>query len=211
MSAPEHPNAARVAEFYAAMEAAADEEAAQAMMVDAFAEDAVWCHLGGCHHAATYEGRHAIISELMAAMVQDSAGSWAPTLVHVRAMGDELVLAHMTESAQIAGEHHERGECVAEEKRGRQMQSIEGTQHRIAMSQATSCTARSRGIRSRSPTTARASARTGLPALRAARRTSILPSSLLTKGCSLCRCSHSPSASVSGSRRTNFMRALESR
>lgn len=107
MTAPDHPNAARVAEFYAALDAATDPQAAHAMMVDAFAEDAVWHHLGRCHHAATYEGRAAIVTELMASMVQDSGGTWTPTLLHVRALGDELVVAHMTESAQIAGEHEE--------------------------------------------------------------------------------------------------------
>lgn len=107
MGTLEHPNAARIAEFYATLDAAVDQDAAHAMMVDAFAEGAVWYHLGGCHHAATYEGRNAIITELMAAMVQDSGGTWTPTLIDVQAMGDELVVAHMTESAEIAGEHHE--------------------------------------------------------------------------------------------------------
>jgi ketosteroid isomerase-like protein len=107
MHGPDHPNATRVTEFYANLDAATDPAAAHAMMVDAFVEDAVWHHLGDCHHAATYEGRDAIITELMASMVEDSAGTWTPALLHVRALGDEIVVAHMTESAEIDGEHHE--------------------------------------------------------------------------------------------------------
>lgn len=107
MHAPDHPNATRVAEFFGALDAAADAEAAHAMMVDAFAEDAVWHHLGDCHHAASYEGRDAIIAELMAAMMADSGGTWKPALLHVCALGDEIVVAHMTEAAEIGGEHHE--------------------------------------------------------------------------------------------------------
>jgi ketosteroid isomerase-like protein len=107
MTAPEHPNATRIAEFFAVMDAADDPEAAYAMLLDAFAEDAVWHHLGACHHAGTYRGRQAIIAEIMTSMIQDSGGTYAPTLLDVYAMGDELVVAHMSESAQIAGEHGE--------------------------------------------------------------------------------------------------------
>jgi hypothetical protein len=41
----------------------------------------------------------------MTPMIQDSGGTYAPTLLDVYALGDELVVAHMSESAQIAGEH----------------------------------------------------------------------------------------------------------
>jgi ketosteroid isomerase-like protein len=69
MTAPEHPNATRIAESFAVMDASTEPEAAYAVLVDAFAEDAVWHHLGDCHHAATYTGRDAIVNELMVAMM----------------------------------------------------------------------------------------------------------------------------------------------
>jgi ketosteroid isomerase-like protein len=106
MSGHEHPNADRVSEFYTTLAAATDGEAAHAMMVDAFAVDAVWHHLGECHHARTYEGRESIIADLMASMVSDSDGTWTPVPVSVQAFGDEIVVVHMSESADIHGERH---------------------------------------------------------------------------------------------------------
>ena len=62
------------------------------------------------------------------------------------------------------------------------MEGIDGTQQRIADVAGEILNARSRGIKSMSPTTARASVSARPPIRRAARSTSTRPSSLLTGG-----------------------------
>jgi len=107
MPTEDHPNCEQIRDVFASFNNSAEPGEASTVLESAFAEDAVWHHLGGdSPHAGRYDGRDAIIN-LMGNMFNDSGGTWRPTAVDVRAVGNELVLVDMTEHAEIDGTPHE--------------------------------------------------------------------------------------------------------
>jgi ketosteroid isomerase-like protein len=105
-SAAEHPNAARVRQWFATFGADAT-GGVDTIVEDAFHDGSVLHVLGDASPLkGRYQGGSGVADEFFRPMVEGSGGTYRVEVLDVRAAGDELVTAHFRETAIVDGASH---------------------------------------------------------------------------------------------------------
>jgi ketosteroid isomerase-like protein len=100
----EHPNVSLIRSMFDAYHG--PDGFGRAELENGFAEDAVFYVIGEHPRGGRYEGIDGA-AQIVGNLVGDSSGTWRPLAMDLRAIGDEIVVLHVREGAEVAGVHHE--------------------------------------------------------------------------------------------------------